>query len=217
MAVTQASLRERARTLLEAMTERNRYVYALPREGSFDKVLAIAADQDLQEAEREADGSVVKLVGKQETNAPQLIVFDNAALDVVLMEGSSDSVVPVMQAILAETGFVPQSGLWGSALDIGEPGCGRALAILAHMAVGWDDDWTDLFLLHLASPDAMVRHDAVGSLTLAAMVCGDPAPALELLAEARKREKFPKLSETIDDAVRVLKGFAGEAVEIPAS
>jgi hypothetical protein len=214
MAITQESLKDRARALLVAMTERGRFVYALPREESFAKALAMAAEQGLKEEAREAEGSVVKFVDTQEQGAAHLIVFDNAALDVVLMEGASAAVVPVMQAILEETGFVPQSGLWASALDIGEPGCGRALAILAHMAVAWDDDWTDLFLLHLASPDALVRREVVGSLTLAAMVCGDAAPALELLGEARRRERFPKLTESIDDAVRVLKAFVGETVEL---
>jgi hypothetical protein len=214
MAITQASLKERARTLLVAMTERERFIYALPREGSFDKALSVAEAQSMQQSEREAGGSVVKLVAAQEQDASHLIVFDNEALDVVLLEGRCAAVVPVLQSILEETGFVPQSGLWASALDIGEPGCGRALAILAHMAVEWDDDWTDLFLLHLASPDALVRREAVASLTLAAMVCGDADPALELLGEARRRERFPKLSENIDDAVRVLKAFAGEAVEL---
>jgi hypothetical protein len=69
-------------------------------------------------------------------------------------------------------------------------------------------------LLHLASPDATVRRRAIDALTLAALVAGDTAPALELLREGRARERFPKLAEVYDDAVRVLEAFDGKPVEV---
>jgi hypothetical protein len=119
-----------------------------------------------------------------------------------------------MAKILEATGFVPQSKLWGDALNIGTPEAQRALKILAHMAIGWDADWTDLFLLHLASPDPVVRHDATLALTTAAMVSFEQAEAIELLVEARKRETYPKLAETMAEAEQVLRKLEGEPVEL---
>ena len=76
------------------------------------------------------------------------------------------------------------------------------------MVVEWDADWADLFLLHLAAPDPVVRHDAVTALTVATMVARDRGPAPELLDEAAKRETYPKLKETIDDARRLIASLA---------
>ena len=88
----------------------------------------------------------------------------------LFLQGDQPGCVPTMAKILEKTPFVPQSKLWGDALNIGTPEAQRALKILAHMAIGWDGDWTDLFLLHPASPDPIVRHDATLALTTAAMV-----------------------------------------------
>ena len=82
------------------------------------------------------------------------------------------------------------------------------------MVVGWDEDWSDLFLLHLASPDPVVRHDAVVGLTVAVMVAHDAGPAPDLLDEAIRREKFPKLKETMTEALNVVRGVTGGPVEI---
>jgi hypothetical protein len=76
------------------------------------------------------------------------------------------------------------------------------------MVVAWDGDWGDLFLLHLASPDPVVRHDAVTAITVAAMVARDAGPAPELLAEAGRRESYPKLKETIDEAMKCVAAIA---------
>ena len=82
------------------------------------------------------------------------------------------------------------------------------------MVVAWDEDWSDLFLLHLAAPDPMVRHDAVLALTTAVMVAGDAGPAPALLDEAIKREKFPKLKDTMAEALNVIRGVTGAPMEI---
>jgi hypothetical protein len=74
--------------------------------------------------------------------------------------------------------------------------------------VAWDGDWADLFLLHLASPDPIVRHDAVTALTVAAMVARDRGPAPELLAEAAKRETYPKLKDQIEEASKCVAALA---------
>ena len=60
----------------------------------------------------------------------------------------------------------------------------------------------------------MARHEAVTAVTLAAMVARDVEPALLLLQEAKKREKFPKLSETISEAIGVLRQLGGQPVEL---
>jgi hypothetical protein len=82
------------------------------------------------------------------------------------------------------------------------------------MVVAWDEDWSDLFLLHLASPEPVVRHEAATALTIATMVARDPGPALALLEEARRRETFPKLRETLAEALQIISGTTGGPVEI---
>ena len=94
------------------------------------------------------------------------------------------------------------------------PEAGKALRTLAHMVVAWDEDWSDIFLLHLASPDPIVRHDAAIATSIAAMVARDPGPTIALLEEAKRREKFPKLAETIRDVLNMIRGMAGGPVEI---
>jgi hypothetical protein len=209
--VTEAALKERARSLLVGMTERSRWVYALPRD-SFSQVCELLESEGLPKVADDAEGKVVRHVTENETAA--FVVFDNAELDVVLVEAEGDAAVPTMQKLLEITGFLPQSKLWGDALDIGGPRATRSLKILAHMAVAWDEDWTDLFLLHLASPDATVRRDALTATTLAAMVARDAQPAIELLEEARRREKFPKLAESLDEALQVLRRLDGQALDL---
>jgi hypothetical protein len=210
---SESALKARARSLMVAMTERSRWIYALPRDGSFARARAIAEEHGMAVRETADEGRVLKLEPANDGGA-RLLLFDNRRLDVVLLEGAGDTVAPVVRAIVETAGFLPQSRLWGAALDIGEPGCERALAILGHMAVSWDDDWTDLFLLHLASPDATVRRQAIDALTVAALVAADTTPALELLGEARRRERFPKLAETLDEAIRALQGVGGGPAEL---
>ena len=91
---------------------------------------------------------------------------------------------------------------------------GKALRTLAHMVVAWDEDWSDLFLLHLAAPDPVARHEATLALTVAVMVAHDAGPAPALLEEAIKREKFPKLKDTMSEALNVVRGVTGGPVEL---
>lgn len=212
--ITEAALKERARALLVGMTERSRWVYAVPGE-QFANVLGLLEAEGIAKVAEEAEGKVVRHVSDDE--AAVFVIFANEKLDVVLVEAEGDAAVPTMQKLLEKTGFLPQSKLWGDALDIGGPRATRSLQILAHMAVFWDEDWTDLFLLHLASPDAVVRRDALTATTLAAMVARDAPPAIELLEEARRREKFPKLAEAIDEALRVLRSVDGQPLDLMAA
>lgn len=211
--VTQQALTERARSLLLAMTEHDRYLYALERD-AVPKVIAILDELGIPRVEEAAGGKVVRFAS--ESPKAHFVLFDNEALGVALLQGEEPGCVPTMAKILEATGFVPQSKLWGDALNIGTPEAQRALKILAHMAIGWDADWTDLFLLHLASPDPVVRHDATLALTTAAMVSFEQEAAIELLGEARRRETYPKLAETMAEAEKVLRRLGGEPVDLAA-
>jgi hypothetical protein len=211
--VTQQALKDRARSLLEAMTERERYMYALDRD-SLPTVKALMAELDIPQVEDAAGGSVVRFA--TESPRAHFVLYDNEELGVLLLQGDQSGCVPTMAKILEATGFVPQSKLWEDALNIGAPEAQRALKILAHMAIGWDPDWTDLFLLHLASPDPIVRHDATLALTTAAMVSFEQEAAIELLVEAKSRETFPKLAATMAEAEKLLRKLGGEPVDLAA-
>lgn len=214
--IAQTALTERARTLLVAMGERERWIYALPRPGTADWLASFMEGQGVPRLASEADGAVVKYgLAEGAAGSPMhFVAFDNPDLDVVLLEAHGASAAPLLRAIVEARGFVPQSRLWGLALDVADPGCVGALATLAHMAAVWDEDWTDLFILHLASPDAVVRHAAVTSLVVAAMVANAPAPALELLAEASTREKLPQLQKAMEEAAGVVRAFRGDPVSL---
>jgi hypothetical protein len=188
------------------MTNRGRFVYAVPREEARAHLPKVLAAQGFALRETEDEGRVAKWSNAEETAS--LTVLERVDLDVTFVQGDGGDAVAPLGAVLDKTGFFAQSTLLESAFDVGTEDARKALLTLAHMVVGWDADWADLFLLHLASPDPVVRHDAVTALTVAAMVARDRGPAPELLAEAAKRETFPKLKETIDDARRVLAALA---------
>jgi hypothetical protein len=200
------ALKDRARTLVERMTNRGRFVYAVPREEARAHLPKVLVAQGFALRETEDDGRVARWSNAEETAS--LTVLERVDLDVTFVQGDGGDAVAPLGALLDKTGFFAQSTLLESAFDVGTEDARKALLTLAHMVVGWDADWADLFLLHLASPDPVVRHDAVTALTVAAMVARDRGPAPELLAEAAKRETFPKLKETIDDARRVLAALA---------
>lgn len=206
---TETALRGRARALLEAMTERARWIYAVPRPQAPEVVRALALGKGLH-AEEDESGAA-RYADDQGTNA--LVAFDSAELDVVLIEATGPEAPAILTAILDSTGFYAQSALLGVALDVRDTEAPKALRTLAHMVVAWDEDWGDLFLLHLAAPDPVVRHDAVVALTVAVMVAHDAGPAPALLDEAIRREKFPKLKETMHEALNVVRAVTGGAVD----
>jgi hypothetical protein len=207
---TETALKGRARTLLEAMTERARWIYAVPRECAAT-VRGIALEKGLKVEEEDAGAA---RLGKE---GASLVTLDSAELDVLLLEAAGSCAPEVLADILDKTGFYAQSTLLGTALDVKDEEAPKALRTLAHMVVAWDEDWSDLFLLHLASPDPVVRHDAVVALTVAVMVAHDPGPATALLDEAIKREKFPKLKDTMIEARNVVSGLTGGPVEVKPS
>jgi hypothetical protein len=210
---TETALRGRARALLEAMTARARWIYALPRDEAPAAARAIAAQKGLRTEEDDPKAGAARFA--DEKGQASLVVFDSPDLDVTFIEAAGPEAPAILTDILDKTGFYAQSTLLGTALDVKDPEAPKALRTLAHMVVGWDEDWGDLFLLHLASPDAVVRHDAVLALTVAVMVAHDAGPAPDLLDEAIRREKFPKLKQTMTEALNLVRGLTGGPVEIP--
>ncbi len=188
------------------MTSRDRFVYAVPRAEARTHLPKILTDQGFALRETEDAGRVAKWSNAEGTAS--FAVLERVDLDVTFVQGDGGDALAPLGALLEKTGFFAQSTLLESAFDVGTEDARKALLTLAHMVVAWDSDWADLFLLHLASPDPLVRHDAVTALTVAAMVARDRGPAPGLLAEAAKRETYPKLKETIDDAQRVIAALA---------
>lgn len=200
------ALKDRARTLVERMTNLGRFVYAVPRTEARAHVATVLTEQGLLLRETEDAGRVAKWSNAEGTAS--FVMLERMDLDVTFIQGDGGDAVAPLGAVLDKTGFFAQSTLLESAFDVGSEDARKALLTLAHMVVAWDADWADLFLLHLAAPDPVVRHDAVTSLTVAALVARDRGPASELLAEAAKRETYPKLKETIDDAQRLVAALS---------
>ncbi len=211
---TETALKSRARALMETMGEHARWVYALPRADEGVDVGALLEASGLACEARE--GTVARYAPAEASQGVRaaFVVFDSAELDVTLVEADGADAPPILARLLERTGFYAQSRLLGTALDVRDPEAGKALRTLAHMVVAWDEDWSDLFLLHLASPDPVVRHDAVTALSIASMVARDAGPARALLGEALRREKFPKLAETMREALSVLDAALGGPVEV---
>jgi hypothetical protein len=200
------ALKARARTLLERMTDRGRWIYALPPGDTKAHLAKTLGDSGFSASEKGGEGKATKWTRASDDGA--FTVLERDDLDVTLVEAQGSGAVEALAALLGKTGFFAQSALLESAYDVATEDARKALLTLAHMVVAWDDDWADLFLLHLASPDPIVRHDAVTALTVAALVARDKGPAPELLAEAAKRETYPKLQETIEDAQKCVAAIA---------
>jgi hypothetical protein len=203
---TATALKSRARTLLERMTDRGRWIYALPPDETQEHLAKTFAEHGFAIDEADAGGKVTKW--SNSAASASFVVLERDDLEVTLVEAQGADAAEPLGVLLGKTGFFAQSALLESAHDVATPDARKALLTLAHMVVAWDDDWADLFLLHLASPDPIVRHDAVTALTVAAMVARDKGPALELLAEAARHETYPKLKETIEDAKKYIAAIA---------
>lgn len=211
-APSDAALRGRARALLEAMTERARWIYAVPRGPGAPRVGPILEAEGLGCEEQDAGGQVARFSSGR--GDASFVVFDSPELGAVLIEAEGPGAPPVLRKVLDATGFLAQSELLRGALDVQSGRASKPLRTLAHMVVAWDEDWSDLFLLHLASPDPVARHEATLALSVAAMVARDAGPARALLGEALKRERYPKLRETMAEALRLVEAMTGGPVEL---
>jgi len=196
----------RARTLVETMTDRARWIYALPPAEATRHVASTLEAHGFTRREADASARAAKWTHDSENAA--FVLLERPDLDVVLVEAEGAAAADALGALIAKTGFYAQSTLLSSAFDVPSEDARKALLTLAHMVVAWDDDWADLFVLHLAAPDPIVRADAVTALTIAALVARDKGPCLELLDEAARRETFPKLKETMEQARGVVDAIA---------
>ena len=166
---TDTALKGRARALLDAMTARARWMYAVPREaGELATARAILEADGFRLEESDEKAHTFRFANARETAA--FVLFDSAELEVLLIEATGGDAPETLAKVLERTGFYAQSQLLKTAIDVRDPEAPKALRTLAHMVVAWDEDWSDLFLLHLASPDPVARHEAAMGLTIATMV-----------------------------------------------
>jgi len=154
-----------------------------------------------------------KVARHEVEGSPQdaLVTLERPDLGMVLVQAFGPTTPDRLGPILERTGFVPQSRLLGEAYAVGDPRASQALTALAHMVVVWDDDWADLFLLHLASPDPVARHEATLATVIAALSAHQAEPARALLSEALGRESFPQLRDTLVEAVATVERLAGQS------
>jgi hypothetical protein len=189
------------------MTDRARWIYALPPKEAAQHMAPTLETHRFRRREADASSRSAKWTNDAENAA--FVVVERPDLDVLLVEAQGEGAADALGALIGKTGFYAQSTLLSSAFEVesGED-ARKALLTLAHMVVAWDDDWADLFVLHLAAPDPLARADAVTALTIAALVARDKGPCIELLDEAARRETFPQLKDTMDQARGVIDAIA---------
>ncbi len=203
---TQADLLERARELVHRMHDVERFAYAIDltrAQAALAPALTLAG-YAVAEEDREAK------VTRYEAGSPPdtVVALERLDLGVFVVQAFGPTTVDRLGPVLETTGFVPQTKLLAEAYAVGEPRASAALTTLAHMVVAFDEDWADLFLLHLASPDPVARHEAVLATVVAAFSARQVEPAKTLLSHARTRETFPKLERTLIEAVAAVERLA---------
>jgi hypothetical protein len=201
-------LKERARELVHRMHDVERWAYAIDAAVPMAALTDAIAEAGYRQAEEDAPAKVVRydVLGSPHDT---LVTLERADLGVVLLQAFGPTTPDRLGPVLDRTGFVPQSRLLAEAYAVGSPRASQALTALAHMVVLWDDDWADLFLLHLASPDPVARHEAVLATVIAALSARQAEPARALLTEALGRESFPQLRDTLVEAVAAVAGVEG--------
>jgi hypothetical protein len=208
---SKSDLVARARELVHRMHDVERWAYALDGALAKESWTAPLLDAGYRVAEEDEPAKVVRYEAPAPSDgAPpdHLVTLERPDLGVVVLQAYGPTTVDRLGPVLERTGFVPQSRLLGEAYSVGSPGASKALTTLAHMVVAWDDDWADLFLLHLASPDPVARHEAVLSTVVAAFCARQPEPAQSLIREALARESFPKLKDTLRETLQALEGMS---------
>lgn len=198
----EADLLERAREVVHRMHDVERWAYAIDHAAAAATLAPALREVGYDVAEEDKEAKVVRY---EAPPSDAVVTLERPDLGVIIVQASGATTVDRLGPVLEKTGFLPQTRLLGRAYAIGEGGAPAALTILAHMVVAWDEDWADLFLLHLASPDPVVRHDAALATVVAAFSARQGEPARTLLAEALAREAFPKLRETLIEAVAAVE------------
>jgi hypothetical protein len=200
----------RAKDIVHRMHDVERWAYATVASVPSELRAAAVRDAGYAVVEEDPEAKVVRYEAPAESEASlpdTLVTLERSDLGVVLMQAYGPKTVDRLAPILEKTGFVPQSLLLERAYEVGSSDASQALTILAHMVVAWDEDWGDLFLLHLASPDPVSRHEAALATVVAAFSARQVEPARTLLGEALRRETFPKLRETLTEAVQSVEAM----------
>jgi hypothetical protein len=201
---TETALRGRARALLEAMTARARWIYAVPRDDAGAAVRGATLAAGFRCVEEDAAAGTARFAN--EAGTASLASRDSEPLEVTFVEASGEDAMPVLAKILDEAGFYAQSTLLGTAFDVRDEEAPSALATLAPMVVAWDDPWRELFQLHLGAGDPVVRREAASSLVTAAQAARDAAPALAMLEAAAQREKDAVVQAALAAAIAKVRG-----------
>src|SRR5262249_7997518 len=129
---TDTALKGRARALLAAMTERTRWIYAVPRDET-KQVQPILETADLVCEERAQAAGIARF---SEPSKISFVVFDNPELEMMLIETAGEDAPPILAQVLDKTGFYAQSQLIDTALNVHDPETNKTLRTLAHMVVG---------------------------------------------------------------------------------
>lgn len=185
------ALKNRARLLLEAMSERGRWVYAIPQDAT-EVIHEIALAEGLTPAE---DGKF------RSNDGAELHLLHDPELEVLLLIAEAPGVVTVMSKILERVGFFAQSQLLAVAYDTDDEEAPTALRTLAHMLATWGEPWKDLFDLHLNATAPAVRSHAIQSLQVASSIC--PEVPVDLLLQYRlEQEISPEIQEVLQQAIK---------------
>ncbi len=201
-------LKGRARQLVHRMHDAERWAYAIDASVAGMILVGAIAEGGYRLAEEDVAAKVARY---EVAGSPRetLVTLERPDLGLVLVQALGPTTPDRLGPLLERTGFVPQSQLLGEAYSVGGPRASQALTVLAHMVVAWDDDWADLFLLHLASPDPVARHEAALATVIAALSAQQVEPARTLLSQALDRESFPQLRETLVEAVEAVGRIGG--------
>jgi hypothetical protein len=215
-APSSSDLVARAKELVHRMHDVERWAYAIDAAVPKETRTGALLEAGYQVAEEDPEAKVIRYEAPAGAEADgsvpdTLVTLERPDLGVVVLQAHGPTTVDRLGPVLERTGFVPQSRLLGQAYAVGTKEASPALTTLAHMVVAWDEDWADLFLLHLASPDPVVRHEAALATVVAAFSARQIEPARTLLREALVRESFPKLKETLSEAMKALEGMPVEA------
>src|SRR4051794_6721175 len=101
---TETALKQRARALLGAMTERARWMYAVPRdEGEAATARSILEADGLRVEDSDDKAGAVRFSNAKGSAA--FVLFDSPELEVLLLEATGEDAPESLAKILDRTGF----------------------------------------------------------------------------------------------------------------
>jgi hypothetical protein len=180
--------------MLEAMTARERWVYAVPPEGAREHASRALEPLGLTKTPGDAQD-------RYERAGATVLVAEAPDLDVAFVVASGPEAPEALGAVLEATGFFAQSTLLASAHDVDAPETSSALRTLAPMVAAWDARWADLFALHLGAAEPSVRAMAAAAIAVAAQAADASAPAREKLEAALAIEADAEVADAMRAAL----------------